>query len=295
MRPSSVSISTVPPALAVTARSTASAVSTDTIAAMICLPSKASSMRIESSARAHHRSGRRARRRDGRTRLSGRTAAAHGGRSALLRSARLVEGRTDVVDLVGDVVHPDPRFARNRPTGVSFPVGASSSTRLSPTSTGGGLDALVADRVEGDTGEAPKRRKYVETAASRSVTANPRWWTPRTVTPRPYSDACAAERVDEPYSTASARASANRSRSMSSSTCSRVRPAWRAMISAICRVVDSTSRAATVTSSARRGPLSPADHELCVREREALARRSGGHDHRRRRHAHLEADVETPG
>jgi len=44
----------VPPELAVTARSTASAVAGDTIAAMICPPSKASSMRIESSARADH-------------------------------------------------------------------------------------------------------------------------------------------------------------------------------------------------------------------------------------------------
>src|SRR5512132_1737696 len=54
MRPSSVSSSTVPPAPAETARSTASAVAEDTIAAMICPPSKASSMRIESSDRAHH-------------------------------------------------------------------------------------------------------------------------------------------------------------------------------------------------------------------------------------------------
>src|SRR5215211_2256608 len=54
MRPSVVSSASVPPAPAVTARSTASAAAGLTIAAMICPPSKASSMRIESSARADH-------------------------------------------------------------------------------------------------------------------------------------------------------------------------------------------------------------------------------------------------
>jgi hypothetical protein len=44
---------------------------------------------------------------------------------------------------------------------------------------------------------------------------------------------------------------------MSSITCSEVRPVWRAMISAIWRVVDSTSRAAIEMSVG--APLNPAE------------------------------------
>ena len=42
---------------------------------------------------------------------------------------------------------PGPRFARNRPTGVSGPSGRSSSIRLSPTRSGCRLDALVLDAL----------------------------------------------------------------------------------------------------------------------------------------------------
>src|SRR5678815_2300080 len=108
MRPSSVSSSTVPPAPADTARSAASAASGDTIAAMICPPSKASSMRIESSDRAHHL---------GQDAVHGvgmdernlepeepapRNLVDELGAGA--RQAR--EGRPHIVDLVRDVVHP---------------------------------------------------------------------------------------------------------------------------------------------------------------------------------------------
>ena len=42
---------------------------------------------------------------------------------------------------------PGPRRARKRPTGVSSPVGVTSSMRLSPTRTRRGLDALLAERL----------------------------------------------------------------------------------------------------------------------------------------------------
>src|SRR4029079_3941889 len=107
MRPSSVSRSTVPPALADTARSTASAVAGDTIAAMICPPSKASSMRIESSDRAHHL---------GQDAVDGVGMDERDLEPEQPASRNLVDqlgsrvleagkGRSDVVDLVGDEVH----------------------------------------------------------------------------------------------------------------------------------------------------------------------------------------------
>ena len=60
-----------------------------------------------------------------------------------------------------------------------------------------------------------------------------------------------------PYSTASGGVM-NRSRSMSSITVSMSRPAWRPMISAICRVVAATSRAAIwMSDGAPRKPALP--------------------------------------
>src|SRR4029079_16104541 len=117
MRPSSVSRSAVPPAPAVTAHSTASAVAGDTIAAMICPPSKASSMRIESSDRAHHLGqdavdGVGMDERD----LEPEQPAARNLVDQL--GSRVLEagkGRSDVVDLVGDVVHARPAPGEEAP------------------------------------------------------------------------------------------------------------------------------------------------------------------------------------
>ena len=172
MRPSSVSISTVPPALAVTARSTASAVSTDTIAAMICRPRRRA--RCGSNRQpGHTTSVRTPCTASGWTNAtSGRTARGARCRSALLRSARgssRPHRRRRPRRRRGA---SRSRFARNRPTGVSSPVGASSSTRLSPTSTEA-ASTPWSPTASQCSSEAPKRRKYVETAASRSVTANP--------------------------------------------------------------------------------------------------------------------------
>ena len=88
----------------------------------------------------------------------------------------------------------------------------------------------------------------------------------------------------------------NRSRSMSSITVSTSRPEWRPMISAICRVVAATSRAAIWMSEARREPGAPLmDHQLRVRKRKPLAGCAARHDHRRGRHAHAEADRRDVG
>src|SRR6476646_3854756 len=117
MRPSSVSSSTAPPAPAVTARSTASAVSGDTIAAMICPPSKASSMRIESSGRAHHLGqdavdGVGMDERD----LEPEEPAPRNLVDQLGAGAREAgEGRPHVVDLVRHVVHPRPTHGQEAP------------------------------------------------------------------------------------------------------------------------------------------------------------------------------------
>ena len=94
-----------------------------------------------------------------------------------------------------------------------------------------------------------------------------------------------------PYSTASAGVM-NRSRSMSSITVSTSRPAWRPMISAIWR----GRRGHLARGDLDVGGRSPetgaalVDHQLRVRQREALAGGTAGHDHRRGGHPHSEAD-----
>src|SRR4029079_7182081 len=106
-----------PPALADTARSTASAVAGDTIAAMICPPSKASSMRIESSDRAHHL---------GQDAVDGVGMDERDLQPEQPASRNLVDqlgflvleagkGRSDVVDLVGDVVHARAALGEEAP------------------------------------------------------------------------------------------------------------------------------------------------------------------------------------
>ena len=161
MRPSSVSMSTVPPDPAATARSTASAAATDTIAVMICPPSKASSMRIESSGRAHH---------------LGQDAVDGVGMDEcdLEPEKPMTRSLVDQLDSVGRKVSesaatssttyatwciPGPRFAMNFPTGVSSPVGASSSTRSGPTRTDGGVDALVGRARHGARASHRGRRR----------------------------------------------------------------------------------------------------------------------------------------
>ena len=82
------------------------------------------------------------------------------------------ERRVKVFGLERDVMHPGPRRARNRPTGVSSPVGVTSSMRLSPTRTD------TASTPCSTSGSRYSRRapnvSYVAIASSRSVTATPR-------------------------------------------------------------------------------------------------------------------------
>ena len=79
-----------------------------------------------------------------------------------LRAGRceLGERRCDVVHLIGDVVHPGPRFARNLPTGVSSPSAASSSIRLSPTRIVAASTPCSSTRARCSS-RPPKRRSYV--------------------------------------------------------------------------------------------------------------------------------------
>src|SRR5207302_3480283 len=76
---------------------------------------------------------------------------------------------------------PGPRLARKRPTGVSSPSGASSSTRPSPTCIDAASTPCASTRSRYSS-RAPNRRSYVCTASSRSATATPTWWIPRAST-----------------------------------------------------------------------------------------------------------------
>src|SRR4029079_12093905 len=149
MRPSSVSRSTVPPAPAVTARSTASAVAGDTIAAMICPPSKASSMRIESSDRAHHL---------GQDAVDGVGMEERDMQPEEPAPRNLVdqlgarvleagEGRTDVVDLVGHVVHPRAALGEKASHRCVVTRGDEELDPARADEDGGSFDALLRDRV----------------------------------------------------------------------------------------------------------------------------------------------------
>src|ERR671936_573978 len=89
---------------------------------------------------------------------------------------------------------PGPRFARNRPTGVSSPSGSSSSTRPSPIRSDAARTPCSSTVARCSTC-APKRRSYVDSAASRSSTATPRWWIPRACTRRGYRTRVAKDRV----------------------------------------------------------------------------------------------------
>src|SRR5262245_22541885 len=149
MRPSVVSSSIVPPAPAVTARSTASAAADDTSAAMICPPSKASSMRIESSARRDHLredavDGIRVHERDFEAEQSAARPLVDQLDACPFEAPEL---RGDILDLVGDVVHPGAAVGEE-PTDRR--VASRGRQKLDPTSSeehGRRLDALVADLV----------------------------------------------------------------------------------------------------------------------------------------------------
>ena len=110
----------------------------------------------------------------------------------------LAERCCDIVDLVGDMVQARARLARNRCTAVSVPAGASNSTRLGPRSSDA-ASTPWSETAARCSSTPPKSRSYVAIAASRSLTATPRWWMPRVVT-RPmlstrYSTARSSARI----------------------------------------------------------------------------------------------------
>src|SRR4051812_40292351 len=67
---------------------------------------------------------------------------------------------------------PGPRLAMNLPTGVSAPRAATSSMRVSPTSS---KTASVSGSASRPTATAPSSCSYSACAASRSSTAMPTW------------------------------------------------------------------------------------------------------------------------
>src|SRR6186997_1727786 len=236
MRPSSVSSSTVPPAPADTARSAASAASGDTIAAMICPPSKASSMRIESSDRAHH---------------LGQDAVHGVGMDErnlepeepvprfvvdqLDTLAREVgERRADVFDLVRDVMHAGPAVRQETADGRVVAGRCEQLDAVRADEDGGGLDALLLHALAVLDRRAEQLRvrgdRLVEIGHGEAEMMDPPDAHAAIVLGR-FRDGTSTSSTS-PYSTASAGVM-KRSRSMSSSTCSGSRPEWRAMISAI--------------------------------------------------------------
>src|SRR5919106_706756 len=76
---------------------------------------------------------------------------------------------------------PGPRRARKRATVLSSPMGETSSTRP-PPSTSDAASTFCPRIVPRPSSCASKRRRYVSTASSRSVTAIPTWWMPRACT-----------------------------------------------------------------------------------------------------------------
>ena len=171
---------------------------------MIGPPAKATSMRTDSGSvlmpGKPPLSGRRARRRDGRTRPAVRTAPLVGSRRSTrrrrtrARRALLRHRRPRRRHGAG----PGPRLARNRCTAVSVPAGASNSTRLGPRSSDA-ASTPWSETAARCSSTPPKSRSYVAIAASRSLTATPRWWMPRVVT-RPmlstrYSTARSSARI----------------------------------------------------------------------------------------------------
>src|ERR687891_69000 len=76
---------------------------------------------------------------------------------------------------------PGPRMSRKRATVLSSPTGAMSSTRPPPM-TSDAASTFCPRIVPRPSSCAPKRRRYVSTASSRSATAIPTWWMPRACT-----------------------------------------------------------------------------------------------------------------
>src|SRR5688500_4067396 len=263
MRPSSVSISTAPAAPALTARSTASAACGVTIAAMICPPSKASSIRTESSDRGHHLGQDAV---DG-VRMDECDLEPEQPAPRLLvdqlepRSGQVAERGSDVVDDVGDVMHPRPALRDETPHRRVAAGCGEQLDSIRADEHGDRLDALleellaVLERPAEDVDVCDER--LIEVVDRHAHVVDPAHSHAADATSPSTPDRGSSTPSIRPYATASDGVM-NRSRSMSFITCSTARPQCWERISAICRVVDSISRAAISTSDgAPRNPAEP--------------------------------------
>ena len=118
---------------------------------------------------------------DGRTRPAGRTCPRRGcssiswAPSARSRASSAATSSTSKATWC----MPGPRFARNLPTGVSGPSGREQLDPAVADAQRRRLDALVLDASRGArASRAEERARRRATAASRSSTAIPTWWTP---------------------------------------------------------------------------------------------------------------------
>src|SRR5437868_3309211 len=188
---------------------------------------------------------------------------------------------------------PGPRRARNLPTGVSASVAASSSIRLSPTSTAA-ASTPCSETVSRCSSSAPNNRPYVAIASSRSRTATATWWIPFTATPSMLS------RPDFP-GLEDAVDEAVLDRLLRRHEAVAVDVLHHLLDRAVGVPGDDLGHPSPHLDELVRGDLDvrrcPArtrralvDHHLRVRQAEALPGRAARPDRRRRRPAHAEAD-----
>src|SRR5438445_1964562 len=188
---------------------------------------------------------------------------------------------------------PGPRRARNLPTGVSASVAASSSIRLSPTSTAA-ASTPCSETVSRCSSSAPNSRPYVSIAASRSRTATATWWIPFTATPamlsRPYfpgvEDAVHEAVLDRLLRRHEAVA-VDVLHHLLDRTAGVPGDDLGHAPSHLDELVGGDLDVRRRSARARRALV---DHHLRVRQAEALAGGAARQDHGRRRHAHAEAD-----
>ena len=173
---------------------------------------------------------------------------------------QLLERGADVVDLVGDVVDAGAALGEEAADRGVVPGRREQLEPGIADEDGGRLDALVGDELtvlDDATEQALVRRDaLVEVGDGDADVMDPPDSTTRCYFPAT-STGGARTASTRPYSTASTGVM-KRSRSMSSITVSTSRPEWRPMISAICRVVAATSRAAIwMSDGAPRKPALP--------------------------------------